>query len=275
MWLWFVLACDSGAAQSVVDWQIPPADLGNARVDGTGFAADDGEGLGAAFPEVMPGWNEDTPAWSVPSAIWAIAMDNLVADEGACPYVELEGADQHFRSDCRSQDGYEWSGTVTQQEWTEGDLSFTRYDFDVDVVADVDSPRFTSLALHGGLQRASDGDKLEHVDVNLAAELLGYYEARGVPDDVHVPTRADWNVSGSVERDGEAFGIDLAADVGGTKGFLLRSAELSAAASCPVEPSGTADMGSGVTATFEGADGCDACATITDGGDDVGACAPS
>ena len=274
MWLMLAVACDLLDDPAAVEWQIAPADLGDARVAGTGFDATAGDTLGAAFPQVMPGWAAGAnPAWDVPTTIWGYAMADLVADEGACPYVELEGADQHFKSDCRSQDGYDWSGTVVEAHWDEGDVAYTRYDFDVDVVADVADARFDRLGLHGSVQ-LDDGGAFDHVDVNLEAELLGYFEAREQADDPRVATWAAWAASGSVELDDEALQLDLAADVGGSDGFRLTGTDLAAAASCPVEPSGTAEMGEGVTAEFEGAKGCDACATVHGPDGDTSACAP-
>lgn len=273
MWLVLFAGCDLFAEPAAVDWQITPGNLGEARVAGSGFSTTDGEGLGAAFPQLMPGWGDGFPAWDVPNAIWEIAQHELVADEGACPYVELDGADQTFRSDCRSKDGYEWEGTVGQKDWEEAGVEYTRLDFDLTVTADVDGARFDSLSLHGAIQRGTTESE-EHVDVNLEAELLGYYEARQQPDDARIPTWAAWGASGSAEAGDGALGIDLAADVGGTKGFRLTGAALTTSSSCPVEPGGTAELAEGVSAEFQGADGCDACATIVTADGETEACAP-
>ncbi len=271
MLLFALLGCDPLAAD--VAWRVAPVDLGEPLAASTGFDPADGDALGAAFPELMPGWGGTMPTVDVPLAIWEIALHHLVAQEGVCPFRTLDGANTTYQSGCRSKHGYDWDGTVTIEAWEEDGREVERHDFDIQVVADVESPRFDRLLLKGSVLHA-EGGGVDHADVNLQAELLGYFEARQLPDDPRIVSWSDWQASGSVEHDDDAMRIDLAADVGGSGGFSLFGGDLVVDEACPVEPSGTAQMSEGVTASFEGPAGCDACANIESGDGSVQACAP-
>ena len=272
MLLLALLACSTDDTHEV-DWLLEPADLGEPRVEGSTFDPTDGAVLGAAFPQLMPGWDDTFPAFDVPVAIWEIATHELVADAGVCPSELLDGVAREYRSDCRSKHGYEWKGEATISDWNEGDTVFTRYEFDIEVDADVESARFDRLALEGTVLRVEEGS-LTHVDVNLTAELVGYFEARQLPDDVRVPAWAAGGVSGSVEVSGGDLRLDTLADIGGTGSFPLWSDALAWGTVCPVEPEGEASMGETVTALFDGAEACDACASIRSADGEAPACAP-
>lgn len=272
MGLILLFACDLGDA-TAVDWAIEPADVGEPLVEGEGFDPADGARLGAAFPQLMPGWDDSFPAYDVPLAIWAIALHDLVAEEGVCPNEVLDGGGREYRSNCRSKSGYEWTGDVTVDEWEEGGVEHARFDFLVQVDADVDSPRFDHLSLEGSMERA-ESSAATHVDVNIAAELLGYFESRQLPDDPRVDAWAAWSASGSVEVEGDDLRVDVRADIGGSGAFPLLGAALSASGACPVEPAGEATMGDTASARFDGADACDACAAIVTESGETAACAP-
>lgn len=270
--LWLLLSCDASQI-TPVGFSLEPVDLGEARVTDEGMDPSDGDAAGLAFAAVMPGWEGGgLPPWDVPAAIWEIALHERVADEGVCPFVTLDGGDATYQSGCRSKHGYEWEGTAKVTRSDEDGIERERWDYELSVVGDIDDARFERLSLQGAVARAVDGD-LTHVDVNLQVELLGYFEARNV-EDVRTTSWSDWRASGSIEQEGEAFALSLNADVGGSGGFTLAGEELSTSEGCPVEPTGTATMGDGVEAHFEGAEACDACATIIDGEATTAACAP-
>ncbi len=269
--LWLLLACDLDDAG--VEFELPAVELGEALAPTTGLDLNDGDASGLAFPSLMSGWeSEALPMWDVPLAIWAIALHERVADEGVCPFVTLDGADATYQSDCRSKHGYEWEGTVTVSESEEDGVERERWDFDLEVKGDVDDARFEKLELRGSVARADKGD-LTHVDVNLQAELLGYFEARNV-DDPKSEAWADWAVSGSEEKEAGAFRLSVAADIGGSGGFTLAGTDLRTDAGCPIEPTGEATLSGTAEVSFDGADACDACATITAGESTTEACAP-
>lgn len=270
--LWLLCACDL-LGEAPIGFELAPVELGEARAASSGLDLADGDAAGAALSAVMPGWEAGgQPFWDVPAAIWEIALHERVAEEGVCPFVTLDGADATYQSDCRSKHGYEWAGTAKVTRSDDDGVERERWDFDLEVTADVEDPRFERLSLRGAVARADDGD-LAHVDVNLQAELLGYFEARGV-EDARTTTWSDWRASGSVEQEGDAFRLSLAAEVAGSGGFTLAGEELAAAESCPVEPTGEASLNGEDSAAFEGAGGCDACATLSHAGSTTSACAP-
>ncbi len=267
--MWWFLACTAGdGAGDDLDWAVQPADLGAPVVDGNDFDPADGDALGAAFAELVPGLGEGFPTWEVPLAAWAMAMDDLVADDGSCPARALDGGASVFTGDCRSRDGFEWAGSVTVTE-TGGQ---SRYDFDLEVVADVEDPAFERVALHGSILRVQ-GDEADHVDSNVEVAVEGYFEARSEPTDPRVVTWANWASSGSVEVEGTALRLGLAGRAGGSGDFEL-DGELQLDGGCPTEPTGEATMGSVAVASFEGVAACDACATVVAEGTEVLACAP-
>lgn len=267
-----MLACDPDAGGAIA-WTLTPADVGEPLVGGEGFDPAEGALLGAAFPQLMPGWNDTFPAYDVPTAIWAIALHDLVAEEGVCPNEVLDGGGRIYQSNCRSKSGYEWTGDVTVDEWEEAGVEHARFDFSVQVDADVDEPRFDHLAIEGSVER-SQSSTATHVDVNIQAELLGYFESRNELDDPRIATWGAWSASGSLELEGDDLRVDTHADIGGSGAFPLLAPGLATGEACPVEPAGDATMGDTVTAQFDGSSRCDACAMIVSKGGETEACAP-
>ncbi|MBM4367562.1 MAG: hypothetical protein FJ102_15220 [Deltaproteobacteria bacterium] len=265
-----LLACPAVDEETLSYWTIAPTELGSPVTGGTGFDPAAGDALGAAFAQVLPRFGEGLPTWDLPMAMLEIAGDDLVADPGSCPSAQVAGDTTTYVANCRSRAGYEWTGSYSVREWDDdNELSRRDWEFDLEVVGDSDDVAFDRMELRGVLHRA-DGDDVAHVDSNLEATLEGYFERRGQPDDPRVTTWRDWAAAGSVEDDGAYVRVDLAATTAASAGFRL-GGELAIDEGCPIEPLGTADMGEGVTASFEGAEACDACATI-DGG--VAACVP-
>ncbi len=271
--LLLLLGCPAVDEETLTYWAIQPSDLGEGIASDTGFDPADGEGLGAAFAQVLPRFGEGFPTWDVPLAMLEIASDDLVADPGSCPSPQVSGDTTTYAADCRSRAGYEWAGEYTVRSWTDDDgVSRQRYDFDLDVDGDTDDVAFDRLRLRGALLRAQL-DGVVHVDSNLEASLEGYFERRGQPGDPRVSSWVDWAASGSVEDDASRlrFGLDAATAV--SSGFHI-GGDLAIDEGCPLEPLGTADMVSGVTATFHGAEGCDACATVESNDGEAAACVP-
>jgi hypothetical protein len=269
---WLLLACNA-PIDAPVEFELDPIDLGEARAASSGLDLHDGEAVGASFPSIMPGWEESAqPLWDVPTGIWEIALHERVADEGVCPFVTLDGADATYQSNCRSKHGYEWEGSAHVSRSEEGGVDRERWDFELRVVGDVEGARFESLSLQGSVAVAESGG-VSHIDVNLQAELLGYFEARGV-DDPRAEPWSDWQATGSSESVGSEFRLSVAANVGGSGGFALAGTGLSVDSACPVEPTGTGRLNATADVSFEGVAGCDACATVNDGEETTLACAP-
>lgn len=271
MW-YFLLACEPAPPDEspVTDWVIEPAVIGSPRVDTASFAAANGEGIGAAFAQFLPVFAEGNPAWEVPTQILAVGMDELVADPGSCPFEVREGDVSTYNSDCRSRDGYEWTGSYDERSWEDGEIARHAYTFGLTVVADVENADFTSLELQGTVV-LSKLDAVSHVDVDLSASLLGYFEARGELSDPRIAAWADWQASGSVEFDDSVIRIEAMADIGSVGGLPV-GGTVDIDPGCAIEPKGELDLGEEVVARFEG---CDACADIAQAGEVVSAaCAP-
>ena len=274
--MWFLLlGCDPAESDdpAVTGWQIEPAVIESPLVSGASFAAADGDAIGLTFGQFLPGFAEGNPAWDVPTSILTIAMDDLVADAGSCPYEVRDGDTSTFSSDCRSRDGYEWVGAIEDREWDDGEIARHAYAFDVAVTGDVADAQFSTLSLAGTVV-LSTLDGVVHTDVDLSASIVGYFEERGETDDAVIAAMADWQASGSVESTDSAILVEAAANVGGG-GSVPMSGALAVDGGCPIEPTGELDLSGGVLATFDGANGCDACAEVESGGEAISqACAP-
>jgi hypothetical protein len=184
-----------------------------------------------------------------------------------------EGERSTYQSDCRSRDGYEWSGSVEYREWEEGGLARETYNFDISVAADVEDPAFTALSIAGSVARAVV-DEVEHVDVDLELALVGYFESQGESNDPRLAAWADWRASGSIEVENATIRSQVHANVAGS-GAVPIVGKLSIDAGCSIEPEGDLSLDDTTAARFQGADACDACAEITQDETMVSeACAP-
>lgn len=271
MW-YFLLACEPAPIDEspVTDWEIEPAVIESPRVGAANFAVTEGEGIGAAFAQFLPVFAEGNPAWDVPTQILAVGMDELVADPGSCPFEVREGDVSTFKSDCRSRDGYEWAGSYDERNWDDGEIVRHAYTFDLTVTADVENADFTALELEGTVV-LSRLDAVSHVDVDLSASLLGYFENRGDVGDPRIGAWADWQASGSVEFDDSVIRIEALADIGGSGGLPM-GGTVDVDPGCVIEPTGELGLGGDVVARFEA---CDACADVLEGGKTASlACAP-
>lgn len=265
---------DDTGGIGVVAFAVPPADVGAPLTDGRAFDAGASDALGLALAQTLPVFGGGELAWETPLEAWTLLLSDLVQDEGTCPYREYDGDRTVYVADCRSSDGYEWQGELGWREWSDAVGARQRLEADIEVVADVDEPRFDRLALAGAMERVTPDDgPAVHIDVNVRLEAAGYWERRA-PSDPRVEAWASWVVSGSLEQDADgAWRIDLAAEVG-DGGFHLSAPALLPDDGCPIEVRGDAALGEGAVAAFEGSSSCDACARIDAGDDAVEACAP-
>lgn len=266
-----LLACDPSAepaGPADATFAIAPADVGEPLTTGEGFDPADGDALGLAFATALPVFGEGDLAWMVPVQVWAILQGDLVADNGICPYREVAGEGYAYTSNCRSSQGYEWTGTAAEAEWTDGTVARARLDFDLEVVGDAEGVAFDRIAVQGAAEHAVADDGTAHTDINLLVEVEGYWETRA-PNDPRLAAWTRWVQSGSVEARAGEWHADLAVEVGSPAGLRFEG-KLADEPACPVEVYGEASLGAGIVATFDGVEGCDACATVGD----VPACAP-
>ncbi len=273
-----LLACAPGPATAGpggVAFTVAPADLGDPRADNAGFNPADGEGIGLALAFVLPAFGESAPVWSTPSEVWALLQLETVRDPGVCPFDRVDGGTTIHEGNCRSSDGYEFTGDVSERRWTEDGVERFRLEADVEVRGDTASALFDRVRLVGAIEEATpeEGSVDVHYDVNLELLVEGYWEARD-PGDPRLAAWSSWIVSGSLEQIGALWRADLAADIAGAGGLTMVSEALTES-DCPIEHDGTVRLGAGAEAAFEGVDACDACARVTDdAGTETQACAP-
>lgn len=275
----FLGACkdDSPETSALGSWLVAEADLGAPRASGTGLTLGDGSGLWSPLAQVVPWLEYEDPASDVPFTAWDLVTSTRVADMGSCPDVQAVGRTTTWETwDCRSSQGYEWSGQVSQEEWDDDATGwrYARWDFDLDVVADVDEPRFDALSLAGSvLYVIGDGETLHHaVQINATTHLVGYWARQNATD----PREAlwdDWVSTARYEQDGAGrFQFEGKADLGGQGGLRFSSADLSRGTACTTVPIGTVTLQADRAATlvFAGDAGCSHCADLRIDGEDAG-----
>lgn len=254
---------------------LPYADLGAPVASATGFDAADGTTVGRALDSTLPVFEAIDPGWQTPTFLFdELLTDERVRDPNQCPFVTVSGEATVHEGGCRSSGGYDYIGSASDRSWTEDGVAWRSLDLDLEVVGDTEDVLFDRVLLSGVVQRGvPEDDAIDaHVDINLRIEVEGYFERHG--DDPRTEAWAAWSMSGAWEETGDAVLADLSVDVAGGGGMMVRSEALTAGSGCPIEVRGDATLGDGVTATFAGVDGCDACAEIVFEGGTSSACAP-
>jgi len=271
--MWLLLACARPADETDVEpsFVVAPADVGAPLAASEGFDPRDGGALGLVFAHALPVFGEN-PAWDTPQAVLALWEPATVRDPAVCPREEVDGDARKWVGGCRSSQGYEFEGEATLRSWSDGVSERTRWEGELEVWADRDDPAFDRVHITGAFEQTVplEGQVTQHLDVNVHLEVEGYWEHRA-PGDPIGEAWADWTVSGSLERRDSWWVSELAADVGGSGGLRFDADGLDADPGCPIEVTGEGALGEGVVASFEGVQGCDACAHVGD----VEACAPS
>lgn len=258
---------DSGAGGDSA-WLMPRQDLGADRVASTDADLSDPSGLWFAAAHFLPGLDWDDPVVDVPLFVFeSIAMDGGVADSGSCPYEQLDGGQTTWRSDCRSTNGYEWTGRMVRTRWSEGGIDYTRWDSDLDIVGDTDDPEFTHLSIQGAMVYASGDDSTLATGIqgNVAVSLSGYW-SRADADDPREQAWRDWAWTGRDEltTDG-AHHIEGHGRLGGVGSLGFTTDRLTVSDACDASPTGTVEVDGteALSLEFRGATDCRRCATLT------------
>ncbi len=252
-------------------WIVPEVDLGDPVATGSGYVIANGSDAWFAAEQVVPGMDWSYPGSDLPLFLWDLVQGENIADSGSCPYVTADAStgETTWHSNCRSQEGYVWTGTVTRTRPTadEPEPDWTRWDFDLEVVNEGDDrPTFDTLVLRGGW-RYVDGDdeRLRRaVQVNIVAGVDGYWERNHVGD----PREEAWHDLALTARYEEAADgthrFEGAADLGELGGFTFRSDDLVVDESCVGEPDGRVeiDTSSEAIIAFQGEAACDLCAKL-------------
>lgn len=275
--LLLLLACTSGVDAGP---ELALLDLGPDRVSADDADLDlaDGESVWFAAEHALPGMSWAFPARSIPSDLWNEALEDSVSDSGSCPYIEYEGADRVYRSDCTSGEGYDWSGTVSEVSWDDEDgVEWSQITYDLRITHDDDSATFTELELEGDVVTAkSDAEGVStHFQVNVAARLVNYWADRADP--LHEDTFSDYAMTGWAEivpgSPANTWTLDLAGRIGSYGTFAMASDGLDQDQDgCEEEPDGTVTLtgSSEATLTLSGSTACDRCVEW----DDQKACEP-
>ena len=259
-------AADSGGSEG--GWLVPLQDLGVAKATSADLdvvaQADDLWFISAHF---LPGIDWDEPTVDLPLYLFeTVAMQDAVADSGSCPYTVVEGGQTTWRSDCRSTNGYEWTGGMVQKKWTEADLEYTRWDANLDVAGDTDRAEFDQLAIRGSVVyvKGGDGPLKTAIQGNIQVQLSGLW-SRADADDPREAAWRDWAWTGRDELTDSGHRIDGVARLAGVGTVSLVGQGLTVDAACGSSPTGTitasgrgsADLG------FHGSTDCRQCADLT------------
>jgi hypothetical protein len=249
------------------------------RATSGGYPADDPEEAYFAAQHVVPGlhWGNSPPTELV-IGMWEHLMGENVADPGSCPYGVIDGAEVVWSTECRSQDGYNWSGTATEVTWSEGGQEWTHWTFDLQVDSDVESRTFDRIALDGEyIFGGADRDKglLSHTEMDLVMEVEGYWDTIGKDrlGAAWAPLALTGMWETQLNGELELYQMKGHLELGDDGGLTFDGQGGLESDGCAVEPRGALALGDDVTLRFEGDNRCDNCAMHSvDGSDPTLAC---
>ncbi len=241
-------------------WRIPDQALGLPLASGQDAAFGDGTDVWLAAAQVVPGIDWDQPMVDIPLFVWSELQTERLSDPGSCPYAALEGDATVYKSGCRTNEGYEWTGEVRTEEWEADGWQWRRWEFDLEVVADTDNPSLDRAAIEGAMVYvvAEEEGFDRGIQANIRVELDGYWERATAQD----PREDAWTTlayTGRDESDTEAqHRLDVDGELAGVGSFRLASDNLTVG-SCGVTPTGTADLSGSADSTLRFGDTCARC----------------
>ena len=278
--LLIVLTCLAGcgsktpAAGEGAEWVVEAADLGPERVGQPDAPFETGGELWESLEVGAPEFGTDDPAADLPLGMWELLQGEQISDMGSCPYRDVEGSRESYRSDCRSRDGYEWRGGVEINRYQEGEISLARYDFDLEVVADIDDPSFDSLRIMGSFVYASqEGEGFQRgLQANLEMQLVGFWSRQSAVD----PRELAWSDlgwSGRYEETGpDELQLEMGVRSGGSGSARIVAEPLIGRPDCTLSAGGRLEIEGAerhvLTIDPEGA--CGRCAEWEAAGTDMG-----
>jgi len=273
--LWACSGKDADSADESDGWLVPLQDLGAPMAESPDLdVVAQSDALWFAGAHFLPGIDWDDPTIDIPLYLFeTVAMQDAVADSGSCPYQVLDGGQTTWRSDCRSTNGYEWTGRMVQTNWSDEDISYTRWDADLHIEGDTERAEFDHLAIHGSVvyARGDGGDLQTGVQSNMRVDVSGLW-SRADADDPREAAWLDWAWTGRDELTRSGHRIEGVARLGGLGTLGLSSEALTVDADCTSSPTGNITV-SGVASVelgFHGSTDCRQCADLTTADGSVG-----
>lgn len=256
-------------------WIVSDQGLGSARATGSSpMDLSDPNTAYLALEQLIPGLDWGQPGIMIPKELWSTLMRPTVSDDGTCPVAEVAGTATVYRSyDCRSTQGYEFTGDVAEDRWEASGWSWERYDFDIEVVGDTEDVAFDRIALRGAVvyvDGLDDSNLDEAVHVNVAASAEGWLSRADV-DDPREPIWRNWSVTARYERTQDGLQrIDGDAVLGNLGGLAFDAEGMGAG--CAAVPDGTLHISGQQDAVlvFAGDTDCRRCAAYSIDGSDAG-----
>ena len=265
--LLIMLAACGGGSNSDLDWLIEPMDLGS-YAKGTGYTFDSPQTTWFAGEHGLPELRWTAPPSNIPIYLWEdVLSGENVRDAGSCPYMTLDGETTTWSANCRSQEGYDWNGSVSLTETNEEHRS-ELWVFDLEVSSDREERIFDTVRLEGTLHYVT-GDNAplsRHAQVNMSIQAPGYWA--GAFDDALDEAWTDLAMSGTwesqIKNKLEFWQIEAAIDLGTMGGFEVHTEQLWVEPDCAGEPRGEARLSGTNEArlVFEGVDTCNGCAQL-------------
>jgi hypothetical protein len=262
---------DGGAG---VDWVVGNVDLGPDRVGPPDAAFESGGELWETLEIGAPQFGTDDPAADLPLGMWELLQGEQISDMGSCPYRDVAGSRESYRSDCRSRDGYEWRGGLEINRYQEGEIRLARYDFDLEVVADIEDPSFDSLRITGSFVYASEeGEGFQRgLQANLEMQLVGFWSRQSAIDPREVAwSDLAWN-GRYEEQTPEELQLEMAVRSGGSGSARIVAHPLIGRPDCSLAAGGRIEV-EGVeqhVLTIDPEGACGRCAEWETAGTDLG-----
>ena len=239
----------------------------------------DQQAVWLATEHLVPGFEWGSPSIQIPDEIWTLVTGPAIADEGSCPYRILEGFTTTWRSECRSNEGYEWRGSLSEEDAPADDGSdVVRRTYDIEVWATTDDRDFDRAEIRGTVIdiQPDGGDLLQHLEVDIRVSLEGWWSLRNDPDHEEVWADLRWKGWAEAFAHGEdiRWAIDMDVQVGPHGVMRFGSESLVRGSRCDDEPDGTAEVLASASTEFgfEGSRTCDRCVEYTAGGESFKAC---
>lgn len=222
-----------------------------------------------AAHHILPGFGYSLPQTQIPETQWEFVLGPAISDLGSCPYEVIDNGANEFRSNCRSQEGYEWEGTARFDAF-DGELGATEWStWDLSVTGDTEDAQLGTLLIKGQTLdiRPTENEVVLHLEANMQIQLTQWWADRN-KDDLE-RTYADLRYSGWMEKhapeDSAAYWTGQWTIQAGEWGAVHGTFERLSLGPCESEPDGVFQLDDGSKWLFNGSTACDRCVEVSDG----------